>query len=58
MTPCRIGSVRGVEIIERLQKNKASKEDAILLEDLCETLESPFTMCNGRNDAQPNSLYN
>ncbi len=52
-TPCRIGSVRGVEIIERLQKNKASKEDAILLEDLCETLESTSLCAMGGMTPNP-----
>ncbi len=52
-TPCRIGSVRGVEIIERLQKNKASKEDAILLEDLCKTLESTSLCAMGGMTPNP-----
>ena len=48
-TPCRIGSTRGVELIDRLRglpdraaaRTVASSraEDLILLEDLCETLE-------------------
>ena len=52
-TPCRIGSVRGVEIIERLQKHKTSKEDAILLNDLCETLESTSLCAMGGMTPNP-----
>jgi len=52
-TPCRIGSVRGVEIIERLQKHKTSKEDAILLHDLCETLESTSLCAMGGMTPNP-----
>ncbi len=51
-TPCRIGSTRGVELIDRLCGSRvlpdaadartlapSREEDLILLEDLCETLE-------------------
>jgi formate dehydrogenase iron-sulfur subunit len=54
-TPCRIGSVRGVEIIERLQKNKTSKDDANLLHDLCETLESTSLCAMG--EMTPNPIH-
>ncbi len=37
-TPCRIGSVRGVEVIRRLRRC-ATPADVALLEDLCETME-------------------
>jgi len=52
-TPCRIGSVRGVEIIERLQRNKRSKEDANLLHDLCETLEATSLCAMGGMTPNP-----
>jgi len=52
-TPCRIGSVRGVEIIERLQKNKSSKDDATLLHDLCETLEATSLCAMGGMTPNP-----
>jgi len=52
-TPCRIGSVRGVEIIERLQKNKTSKDDATLLHDLCETLEATSLCAMGGMTPNP-----
>jgi len=37
-TPCRIGSTRGVELIDRMAATGAQAEDVALLEDLCETL--------------------
>jgi len=43
-TPCRIGSVRGVEIIDRieitLKQQQAVTGDLGLLEELCETMEA------------------
>lgn len=41
-TPCRIGSVRGVEVIDRIRDPQATidqSEQYELLEDLCDTLE-------------------
>jgi len=38
-TPCRIGSVRGVEVIQRIRRGEGVAENLVLLEDLCETLE-------------------
>ena len=38
-TPCRIGSVRGVEVIQRIRRGESAEENLVLLEDLCETLE-------------------
>jgi formate dehydrogenase iron-sulfur subunit len=38
-TPCRIGSVRGVEVIQRIRRGESAPENLALLEDLCETLE-------------------
>ena len=37
-TPCRIGSVRGVEVIDRILNNQNRAENMELLTDLCETL--------------------
>jgi formate dehydrogenase iron-sulfur subunit len=39
-TPCRIGSVRGREILERVQAGGASEEDLALLSDLGETMKT------------------
>lgn len=39
-TPCRIGSVRGVEVVDRLVEGKNRKKDEALLRDLCDTLTS------------------
>jgi len=38
-TPCRIGSTRGVEVIQRLRRQDAPRKHWALLEELCETME-------------------
>jgi formate dehydrogenase iron-sulfur subunit len=38
-TPCRIGSTRGVELMDRIGKGAGSSEDVALLEDLCNTMQ-------------------
>jgi formate dehydrogenase iron-sulfur subunit len=37
-TPCRIGSVRGVEVIDKLREGKRRSQDLTLLRDLCDTM--------------------
>lgn len=37
-TPCRIGSVRGVEVIDRIRAGENPENNLILLEELCETM--------------------
>ena len=37
-TPCRIGSTRGVELIDRIRAGGARERDLALLEDLCRTM--------------------
>jgi formate dehydrogenase iron-sulfur subunit len=37
-TPCRIGSVRGVEVIDRIRRGEDPVRDIALLEDLCEVM--------------------
>ncbi|MCE3223100.1 MAG: fdsB [Nitrospira sp.] len=39
-TPCRIGSVRGVEILERIQAGSGTADDLLLLEDLGATMKA------------------
>jgi len=39
-TPCRIGSVRGREILERIQRGQGTAEDLVLLSDLGETMKT------------------
>lgn len=39
-TPCRIGSVRGVELIDKIRKNDQRASNLELLEELCETLDA------------------
>ena len=38
-TPCRVGSVRGVEVIDRIRAGENREANLALLEDLCETME-------------------
>ena len=38
-TPCRIGSVRGVELLDKIAKNENRSASLELLEELCETLD-------------------
>jgi formate dehydrogenase iron-sulfur subunit len=38
-TPCRVGSVRGVELIERIGRNEQRVADLELLDELCTTME-------------------
>jgi formate dehydrogenase iron-sulfur subunit len=37
-TPCRIGSVRGVEVIDRIVGNEEREDNLNLLNDLCDTM--------------------
>lgn len=37
-TPCRVGSVRGVEVIEAIQQGKEVSKHTVLLQDLCDTM--------------------
>ena len=38
-TPCRIGSVRGVEVMDRIIARESVADNVALLNDLCDTLE-------------------
>jgi formate dehydrogenase iron-sulfur subunit len=38
-TPCRIGSIRGVEVIDRIIKGEKREVNLALVEDLCNTLK-------------------
>ncbi len=37
-TPCRIGSTRGVEVIDRITRNQNRPQQVMLLRDLCDTM--------------------
>jgi len=39
-TPCRIGSVRGVEIMDKIRDGEQIEANLALLEELCETLDA------------------
>ena len=38
-TPCRIGAVRGVELVDRIIAREAPQENTALLRELCDTME-------------------
>ncbi len=38
-TPCRIGSTRGVEIIDRIVRGEKREDNLVVLEDLCHTMK-------------------
>ncbi len=38
-TPCRIGSARGVEVIDRIVRNENRADNIAVLEDLCHTMK-------------------
>ncbi|HCO60074.1 MAG TPA: formate dehydrogenase, partial [Porticoccaceae bacterium] len=38
-TPCRVGSTRGVEVIDKIRANERREDHLILLDELCETME-------------------
>jgi formate dehydrogenase iron-sulfur subunit len=37
-TPCRIGSTRGVEVIDKIRAGTARTQQVVLLRDLCDTM--------------------
>ena len=39
-TPCRIGSTRGMEVIDKITANKNREQQVVLLRDLCDTMLS------------------
>jgi formate dehydrogenase iron-sulfur subunit len=39
-TPCRVGSVRGRELLERIQSGRGSGDDVTLLGELGETMKA------------------
>lgn len=39
-TPCRIGSVRGAEVIAKIRHNEQRDKHVALLHDLCDTMEA------------------
>jgi formate dehydrogenase iron-sulfur subunit len=38
-TPCRIGSTRGVEVIDRIARGEGREDNLVVLEDLCNTMK-------------------
>ena len=38
-TPCRIGSARGVELVDKIVAGEEAAENLIVLEDLCNTMK-------------------
>ena len=52
-TPCRIGSVRGVEVIDRIMAGESKAENLELLEDLCELMVDTSLCAMGGLTPQP-----
>ena len=52
-TPCRIGSTRGVEVIDRITANHHRTEQVHLLRDLCDTLQYGSLCAMGGMTAYP-----
>jgi formate dehydrogenase iron-sulfur subunit len=52
-TPCRIGSVRGAEVIDKIIANEDRTANLTLLDDLCETMTSGSLCAMGGLTPQP-----
>jgi formate dehydrogenase iron-sulfur subunit len=52
-TPCRIGSVRGAEVIDKIIADTDRQANLVLLEDLCETMTSGSLCAMGGLTPQP-----
>ncbi|MGH8146592.1 MAG: formate dehydrogenase beta subunit [Rhodanobacteraceae bacterium] len=52
-TPCRIGSPRGVEVIERIRANRDREANTVLLRDLCDTMTNGSLCALGGLTAMP-----
>ena len=52
-TPCRIGSTRGVEVIDRIIASVEPRAEPALLEELCETHAARLAVRARRHDAVP-----
>ena len=52
-TPCRIGSVRGAEVIDKIIADQDRITNLVLLEDLCETMTSGSLCAMGGLTPQP-----
>jgi formate dehydrogenase iron-sulfur subunit len=52
-TPCRVGSVRGVEVIDRIIAGESAQENLELLEDLCELMVDGSLCAMGGLTPQP-----
>lgn len=52
-TPCRIGSVRGVEVIDKIIAGESVDQNIALVEDLCETLKEGSLCAMGGLTPQP-----
>jgi len=52
-TPCRIGAVRGREILERIQRGQGTEEDLVLLSDLGDTMKTASLCALGARAPYP-----
>lgn len=52
-TPCRVGSVRGVEVIDRIRAGRNVADNLLLLSDLCEVMRDGSLCAMGGLTPQP-----
>ena len=52
-TPCRVGAVRGVEVIDKIRAGTDAEGNLALLEDLCETMADASLCAMGGLTPQP-----
>ena len=52
-TPCRIGAVRGVEVIDRIIAGEGRAREAVVLDDLCATMTSASLCAMGGMTPNP-----
>ena len=52
-TPCRIGSTRGVEVIDRIRNGERRPQNVALLRDLCDTMTGASLCALGGMTAWP-----
>lgn len=52
-TPCRIGSTRGVEVIDKIIAGKERKKQVVLLRDLCDTMTNGSLCAMGNMTPYP-----
>ena len=57
-TPCRIGTKRMLEILEKITQGEGEEEDLKKLEDLCENIKNASVCGLRSNSSKPSNKYN